>query len=85
MIKDCSYVSGQSYFVNKYTKESQWETPTRPAERGPGGEKVSAFHRDLRIHIERHVPAHYVVSKNKNVQEGRELKINLLNGAGKEI
>jgi hypothetical protein len=33
-------ISGQAYYVNKYTKESQWEMPTHPAERGPDGEKV---------------------------------------------
>jgi WW domain len=35
-----SMVSGQSYYVNKYTKESQWDMPNKPAERGPGSEKV---------------------------------------------
>ena len=42
IIQGCFFISGQSYFVNKYTKESQWETPTKPAERGPGGDKVWA-------------------------------------------
>ena len=31
---------GQAYYVNKYTKESQWEMPTRAAERSQESEKV---------------------------------------------
>ena len=33
-------ISGQAYYVNKYTKESQWDMPTRPAEKAAEGEKV---------------------------------------------
>jgi peptidyl-prolyl cis-trans isomerase NIMA-interacting 1 len=38
---------GQHYFLNKYTKESQWDTPTEPAEppaSGGGPEKVQCSH-----------------------------------------
>ena len=37
---------GHSYYLNIYTKESQWETPTSPAERetGPGPSKVQCSH-----------------------------------------
>jgi len=39
--------TGQHYFLNKYTKESQWDTPTTPAEpaaSGGGPEKVQCSH-----------------------------------------
>ena len=38
-----NHVLGQSYYVNKFTKQSQWETPTEPAK--PDSEsKVQASH-----------------------------------------
>ena len=42
-IKYFDHVLGQSYYVNKFTKQSQWETPTEPAK--PDSEsKVQASH-----------------------------------------
>ncbi|GFT12688.1 peptidyl-prolyl cis-trans isomerase NIMA-interacting 1 [Trichonephila clavipes] len=35
--KRMSRSTGQSYYLNIYTKESQWERPTKPAEPGAGG------------------------------------------------
>jgi len=35
--------SGTKYYVNQFTKQSQWEVPTRPAER-ESNEKVQAKH-----------------------------------------
>merc|ERR1712025_909859 len=35
--------TGQSYYVNKFTKQSQWETPTEPA-KPASEEKVQASH-----------------------------------------
>ena len=37
------YILGQSYYVNKFTKQSQWETPTEPA-KPASEEKVQASH-----------------------------------------
>ncbi|CAL1293571.1 unnamed protein product [Larinioides sclopetarius] len=34
--KRMSRSTGQSYYLNIYTKESQWDRPTKPAEPGPG-------------------------------------------------
>ena len=31
--------SGQAYYVNRFTNESQWEKPTKPAQK-PSSEKV---------------------------------------------
>merc|ERR1711936_151307 len=36
--------TGQSYYVNKYTKQSQWETPTEPAKPASEDDKVQASH-----------------------------------------
>merc|ERR1712080_248089 len=36
--------TGQSYYVNKYTKQSQWETPTEPAQPTSESDKVQASH-----------------------------------------
>ncbi|XP_054719454.1 peptidyl-prolyl cis-trans isomerase NIMA-interacting 1-like [Uloborus diversus] len=35
--KRMSRSTGQAYYLNIYTKESQWERPTKPAEPGPAG------------------------------------------------
>ena len=37
-------LAGQSYYVNKYTKQSQWETPTEPAKPASEDDKVQASH-----------------------------------------
>ena len=37
-------ISGQTYYVNKFTKQSQWEKPTEPAEAGSEEDKVQASH-----------------------------------------
>jgi len=45
--KRTSLSTGQSYFLNLYTKESQWETPTQPAKGGDssgGPEQVQCSH-----------------------------------------
>ncbi|XP_042895875.1 peptidyl-prolyl cis-trans isomerase NIMA-interacting 1 [Parasteatoda tepidariorum] len=34
--KRMSRSTGQAYYLNVYTKESQWDRPTKPAEPGPG-------------------------------------------------
>jgi len=41
----CIDCLGTTYYLNIYTKESQWDTPTKPAERASsnGPEKVSFF------------------------------------------
>ncbi|KFM77733.1 Peptidyl-prolyl cis-trans isomerase NIMA-interacting 1, partial [Stegodyphus mimosarum] len=35
--KRMSRSTGQAYYLNIYTKESQWDRPTKPAEPGSGG------------------------------------------------
>ena len=35
---------GQSYFVNKYTKQSQWDRPTEAAKPSSADDKVQASH-----------------------------------------
>lgn len=43
--KRTSRSTGHSYYLNLYTKESQWETPTEPAEQtGSGPAKVQCSH-----------------------------------------
>lgn len=38
-------ILGQSYYLNVYTKESQWEKPTKPAEPPSGNDdKVQCSH-----------------------------------------
>ena len=39
-----SYIIGQSYFVNKYTKQSQWDRPTEAAKPPSQDDKVQASH-----------------------------------------
>merc|ERR1712111_205668 len=36
--------TGQSYFVNKYTKQSQWDRPTEAAKPSSADDKVQASH-----------------------------------------
>ena len=37
------FLTGTKYYVNQFTKQSQWEVPTKPAER-ESSEKVQAKH-----------------------------------------
>ncbi len=39
-----SFFPGQSYYVNQHTKQSQWDRPTKPAEKAEPGDKVQASH-----------------------------------------
>lgn len=36
--------SGHHYYLNIYTKESQWDRPTKPAEASGGPEQVQCSH-----------------------------------------
>ncbi|XP_021966286.1 putative peptidyl-prolyl cis-trans isomerase dodo [Folsomia candida] len=44
--KRVSRSSGQAYYLNLFTKESQWHCPTKPAERSSGGgpQTIQASH-----------------------------------------
>ena len=43
MLSCFDFLAGTKYYVNQFTKQSQWEVPTRPAER-ESSEKVQAKH-----------------------------------------
>ena len=80
----CYYVSihnvclilGQSYYVNKFTKQSQWEKPTEPAEAGPEEDKVQASHLLVK-HKDSRRPSSW---REENITKTKEEALEILKG-----
>ena len=53
---------GQSYYVNQFTKESQWEKPTKPAEPGSDDDKVQASHLLVKHKDDNRYDSEYIVT-----------------------
>ncbi|CBY30627.1 unnamed protein product [Oikopleura dioica] len=66
--------SGQAYYVNRFTNESQWEKPTKPAQK-PSSEKVQASHLLVK-HRDSRRPASW---RNDNITISKEEALEQLN------
>ncbi|XP_069120250.1 peptidyl-prolyl cis-trans isomerase NIMA-interacting 1-like [Argopecten irradians] len=71
--------TGQDYFLNLYTKESQWERPTKPAERNT--DKVQASHLLVK-HRESRRPASW---RSDNITRSKEEALQILQGYREQI
>lgn len=67
--------SGRDYYLNIYTKESQWELPTEPAERNRA-EEVQCSHLLVK-HNESRRPQNY---KGEKITRNKEEALALLQG-----
>lgn len=68
---------GQSYFVNQYTKQSQWDRPTKPAEKDPSAsDKVQASHLLVK-HRDSRRPSSW---REENITRTKEEALELLKG-----
>jgi len=82
--KKTSRSTGQEYYLNVYTKESQWEAPTEPAGGGAGGEgpsKVQASHLLVK-HRDSRRPASW---RDENITRSKEEALQLLQGYRERI
>lgn len=70
--------TGQIYYVNKYTKESQWETPTEPATKqsSKSGEQVQASHLLVK-HCESRRPSSW---REDQITRSKEEALDILKG-----
>merc|ERR1711992_203280 len=68
--------TGQSYYVNKYTKQSQWETPTEPAKPASEDDKVQASH-PLVKHRDSRRPSSW---RQDNITISKEEALSILKG-----
>lgn len=75
---DFSVSLGHSYYLNIYTKESQWETPTSPAEGGSnsGPNKVQCSHLLVK-HAGSRRPSSW---REENITRSKEKAIEILKG-----
>ena len=72
------FISGQSYYINQYTKATQWEKPSEPAEKG-SSEKVEASHLLVK-HKDSRRPSSW---REENITRTKEEALQIL--AGKAI
>lgn len=77
--KKVSRSSGREYFLNIYTKESQWDPPTSPAERN--SDKVQCSHLLVK-HRESRRPANH---KGETITRSKEDALDLLEGYAEKI
>lgn len=79
--------TGQQYFLNKYTKESQWDRPTQPAESpasgtGSGGpEKIQCSHLLVK-HVESRRPSSW---REDKITRSKDECIDILKGYREQI
>ena len=74
-ISSILFLIGQAYYVNKYTKQSQWETPTEPA-KPASEEKVQASHLLVK-HRESRRPSSW---REDNITRTKEEALAILKG-----
>ena len=68
--------TGQAYYVNQFTKESQWEKPTKPAEPGSDDDKVQASHLLVK-HKDSRRPSSW---REENITRTKEEALEILKG-----
>ncbi len=70
--------TGQSYYVNQYTKQSQWDRPTKAAEKADegGSDKVQASHLLVK-HKDSRRPSSW---REENITRTKEEALELLEG-----
>merc|ERR1712126_725308 len=73
--------TGQSYYVNQFTKEPQWEKPTKPAEPGSDDDKVQASHLLVK-HKDSRRPSSW---REENITRTKEEALEILAGYRKKI
>merc|ERR1712141_995088 len=73
--------TGQSYYVNKFTKQSQWEKPTEPAEAGSEEDKVQASHLLVK-HKDSRRPSSW---REENITRTKEEALEILKGYREKI
>ena len=71
---------GQSYFVNKYTKQSQWDRPTEAA-KPPSEDKVQASHLLVK-HRDSRRPSSW---REENITRSKEEALEILKGYRQQI
>ena len=73
-------IPGQSYFLNLYTRESQWDTPTEPAKPAGGGgggpDRVQCSHLLVK-HSGSRRPSSW---REENITRSKDEAIKLLEG-----
>ena len=67
---------GQTYYVNKFTKQSQWDKPTEPAEAGSEDDKVQASHLLVK-HKDSRRPSSW---REENITRTKEEALEILKG-----
>ena len=72
-------ISGQTYYVNKFTKQSQWEKPTEPAEAGSEEDKVQASHLLVK-HKDSRRPSSW---REENITRAKDEALEILKGTFK--
>ena len=72
--------TGQSYFVNKYTKQSQWDRPTEAA-KPPSEDKVQASHLLVK-HRDSRRPSSW---REENITRTKEEALEILKGYRRQI
>jgi len=73
--------TGQSYYVNQFTKESQWDKPTKPAEPASDDDKVQASHLLVK-HKDSRRPSSW---REENITRTKEEALEILNGYREQI
>jgi len=81
--KRVSRSNGQAYYLNCYTKESQWDTPTKPAEpaSSAGPDKVQCSHLLVK-HCESRRPSSW---RSDNITRSKDEAASLLKGYRDQI
>ncbi|XP_060068057.1 uncharacterized protein LOC132548234 [Ylistrum balloti] len=78
--KKVSRSTGQEYYLNLYTKESQWDMPTEPAQRNTD-KTVKASHLLVK-HRESRRPSSW---RTENITRSKEDALNILQGYRRQI
>jgi len=73
--------TGQSYYVNTFTKQSQYEKPTKPAEAGPDEDKVQASHLLVK-HKDSRRPSSW---RESNITRTKDEALEIIEGYRKKI
>ncbi|KAI5701397.1 peptidyl-prolyl cis-trans isomerase NIMA-interacting 1 [Diaphorina citri] len=79
--KRMSRSSGHHYYLNIYTKESQWDRPTKPAEASGGPEQVQCSHLLVK-HKESRKPYSW---RDDNITRSKEEAIELVKSYREQI
>jgi len=73
--------TGQSYFVNKFTKQSQWDRPTEAAKPSSEDDKVQASHLLVK-HRDSRRPSSW---REENITRTKEEALEILKGYRQQI